>query len=294
MEENVMNKEDIKFFLDYDDEVESLAVRIKEYLDNYGTYENEELIIGNWIEAWDDSNDEANKIVSFLVDNKEKFTNLKSIYFGDMDFEECEISWIINGDLAPLINNFNIEKFTAKGGTGLSFKNMKSETLKELIVISGGTSKDTIEEIIEGELPNLEKLELYFGDSNYGFDANIEDIIPFTKRENFPKLKYLGLKNSEIQDEICEKVFEGDIIEELEVLDLSLGTLTDKGAKIILDNIGKVSHLKKLDLTYNYIKEDMLKVLEERLGELDIEYSLSQEDVYFDDDDEYRSPFITE
>ena len=78
------------------------------------------------------------------------------------------------------------------------------------------------------------------------------------------------------------------------MLDLSLGTLTDKGAKIILDNIGKVSHLKKLDLTYNYIKEDMLKVLEERLGELDIEYSLSQEDVYFDDDDEYRSPFITE
>ena len=53
-------------------------MRIKEYLDNYGTYENEELIIGNWIEAWDDSNDEANKIVSFLVDNKEKFTNLKA------------------------------------------------------------------------------------------------------------------------------------------------------------------------------------------------------------------------
>jgi len=40
----------------------------------------------------------------------------------------------------------------------------------------------------------------------------------------------------------------------------------------------------------------MLKTLEKKLEELDIEYSLSQEDVYFDDDEEYeyRSPFITE
>ncbi|EDS78359.1 conserved hypothetical protein [Clostridium botulinum C str. Eklund] len=289
-----IKKEDKKFFLEYEDEMDSLVVIIKKYLDTYNTYDHEELIIGNWIEAWDE-NDEADKIVEFIVENKDKFPNLKKIYFGDIDYEECEISWIINGDLAPLINNFKLNSFTAKGGTNLRFKNLESSTLKELIVISGGTSKETIKDISSASLPNLERLELYFGDSNYGFDSEIEDIEPFIKRENYPNLKYLGLKNSEIQDEICEKIFKGNILENLEVLDISFGTLSDKGAQTILNNLDKLKNIKAIDLTYNYISENLLEKLENELIKLNIEYSLSQEDVYdLDEDEDWRSPFIAE
>ncbi|KEH96785.1 STM4015 family protein [Clostridium massiliodielmoense] len=289
-----IKKEDKKFFLEYEDEMDSLVVIIKKYLDTYNTYDHEELIIGNWIEAWDE-NDEADKIVEFIVENKDKFPNLKKIYFGDIDYEECEISWIINGDLAPLINNFKLNSFTAKGGTNLRFKNLESSTLKELIVISGGTSKETIKDISSASLPNLERLELYFGDSNYGFDSEVEDIEPFIKRANYPNLKYLGLKNSEIQDEICEKIFKGNILENLEVLDISFGTLSDKGAQTILNNLDKLKNIKAIDLTYNYISENLLEKLENELIKLNIEYSLSQEDVYdLDEDEDWRSPFIAE
>ncbi|BDR76717.1 STM4015 family protein [Clostridium tetani] len=293
---NDISKESTKFFLEYEDEyeIDSLAEVIEEYLNKYSTYDHEELRIGCWIEAWDENN-EADKIVKFIVENKDRFPNLKKIYFGDMDSEECEISWIFNGDLAPLINNFNLNSFTAQGGMNLRFKNLKSNTLKELIVISGGTSKETIEDIALAELPNLEKLEIYFGDSNYGFDAKIEDIQVFMNKSKYPKLKYLGLKNSEIQDEICEKLFQSDIVETLEVLDISFGVLSDKGAEVILNNLDKLSNLKEIDLTYNYISEDFLNKLEESFEKLNLKYSLDRDDVYdLDEDEEWRSPFISE
>ncbi|MCT4542210.1 MAG: STM4015 family protein [Vallitalea sp.] len=289
-----MKKDEIKFYLTWEEEEEeeiTVVTKIQDYLNDYGKYENEKLIIGMWIGAYENS---PNHIVEFLVKNAEQFPNLKEIYFGDMEGEECEISWINNTDLAPLINTFKVEKFTAKGGEGLRFNNIKSESLKSLSIISGGTDKETLNDLINAQLPNLERIEIYLGVSAYGFNAEIEDITPFIKRENFPKLKYLGLKNSEIQDEICEKVFEGDILKDLRALDLSLGTLGDKGAKVILDNIEKLSHLECFDLTYNYISENPLNEIGSKLKEYNVKFLSSQEDVYIDKDDEWRYPYITE
>lgn len=289
-----MKKDEIKFYLTWEDEDNeeiTVVTRIQDYLNEHGKYENEKLIIGMWSEAYECSPDH---IVEFLVENAEQFPNLKEIYFGDMEGEECEVSWINNTDLAPLINTFKVEKFTAKGGQDLRFDNIKSESLKSLSIISGGTDKETLNDLINAQLPNLERIEIYLGVCDYGFNAEVKDIIPFTKRENFPKLKYLGLKNSEIQDEICEKVFEGDLIKDLRVLDLSLGTLGDKGAKVILDNIEKLSHLECFDLTYNYISENLLNEIGSKLKEYNVKFLSSQEDVDIDEDDEWRYPYITE
>lgn len=113
------------------------------------------------------------------------------------------------------------------------------------------------------------------------------------QRERFPKLKYLGIKNSEIQDEICNEIFKSNILEGLEVLDMSYGTLSNKGADIIIENIDKLKNLKEFNIEYNFISEDLLMKLENKLEKLNIKYLTSQEDVY-DMDEEYRSPFITE
>lgn len=289
-----MDKNIDKFYLDWEESEEQgvvLSDKIKAYLDEHGIFEGEKLIIGMWETAYDNAPD---KLVKYLVENKEKFPNLKELYWGDVSWEECEVSWIQNTDLAPVVNSFDLETLTVKGGSGLRFKNLKNNTLKKIEIISGGTGKGALGDIIKAELPVLEHLEIYMGVDDYGFDGSIKDIIPFTKKENFPKLKYLGLKNSDIEDEICEAVLAGDILPQLEVLDLSYGTLGDDGVKMLLDNIDKISHLKELNIYYNYASKDLLKKLKTEMDNLGIKFSYEQSDVDIDEDDDYRYPYITE
>ena len=74
-------------------------------------------------------------------------------------------------------------------------------------------------------------------------------------------MTYLGLGDSEIQDEIVEKVVESKNLYNIKTLDLSNGTLTDKGGQMILDNISMFKGLDKLDLTYHYLSEEMMQNL---------------------------------
>lgn len=289
-----MDKDMGKFYLDWDESEEegtTLAAKINAYLEEYGTFQGTKLEIGMWETAYESQPD---NLAEYLVENKEKFPNLKELYWGDISYEECEVSWIQNTDIGSVVNSFAFEKVTAKGGCGLKFRNMKSDTLKELVVISGGTEKETLKNILDAELPNLEHLEIYLGVDEYGFDGKIEDIIPFTKKEKFPKLKYLGLKNSEIEDEICKVILESDILPQLEVLDLSYGTLGDEGVQLLLDNSDKISHLKELNIYYNYASKELLNKLKAEMEKLNISFSYEQDDVYEPETSSYRYPFITE
>ena len=171
---------------------------------------------------------------------------------------------------------------------------MKSDTLKKLEIISGGTSKDALNDIINSEIPNLEHLEIYMGVDDYGFDAKIEDMKPFVEKEKFPELKYLGLKNSDLEDEICELVLSGNILPQLEVLDLSYGTLSDKGVELLINNIDKISHLKGLDLEYNYASKELLDKLKEQTDKFGIKLDISQSEVDMDEENDWRYPYITE
>ena len=289
-----MDKNTEKFYLDWEESEEQgmiLADKIKSYLDEYGTFDREKLVIGMWETAYDNAPD---KLVKYLTENKDKFPNLKEIYWGDISWEECEVSWIQNTDLAPVVNSFDLETLTVKGGCGLRFENMKSSTLKKLEIISGGTGETVLSDIVKAELPALTHLEIYMGVDNYGFDGSIQDIIPFTKKENFPKLKYLGLKNSDIEDEICEAVLAGDILPQLEVLDMSYGTLGEKGVNMLLDNIDKISHLKELNIYYNYAPKELLEKLQGEMEKLGIKSYCDQGDADLDEEEEYRYPYITE
>lgn len=280
----------MKFYVDYD-EKETLVEKLEAYIAEHGSYELPALTIGNWTDSYEQS---PVDIIDYLVQNKVKFPNLKKIFLGDIESEECEISWIIHTDAGPLVNEFKLEEFIIKGATGLGLEIAISDTLKKLTIISGGMSVGLLEDIIAAKLPNLEHLELYLGVDEYGFDGNISTLEPFMKRSNFPKVKYLGLKNSEIADEICEKILASDMLQGLEVLDLSLGTLSDTGAKLILENMDKLSQLKILDLTYNYVSDELLEEIDVKGKALNIEVLSSKEDVYMDDDDDYRYPYITE
>lgn len=251
--------------------------------------EIEKLEIGYWGEDLPENC--SDKIVEFLIEKKDIFSNIKSIFFADIDSEENEISWIELCDMGVLINSYpKLEEFTVKGSNGLRFEKLKHTNLKKLTVICGGLGSDTIDDIINAELPNLEHLELYLGVEDYGFNGNVEDVLPIINGELFPKLRYLGLKDSEIQDEIAEAIAESVVLDKIDVLDLSMGTLTDKGGEALL-NSSKLKNLKKINLEYHYMSDKMMIKLK-KTG-IDINMDDQQEaDEY--DGELYMYPAVTE
>src|SRR5262249_10208549 len=71
-----------------------------------------------------------------------------------------------------------------------------------------------------------------------------------------PALRHLGLRNSEIVDAIAARLGRAPVLGRLRALDLSLGTLTGRGAEALLAIPG-LAKLERLDLHYNYLSPEM-------------------------------------
>jgi hypothetical protein len=113
-------------------------------------------------------------------------------------------------------------------------------------------------------LPALEHLELLLGESNYGFDGSAEDLQPVLSGRLYPRLKYLGLMNSEIANDIAAVVVNSPIVERIESLDLSLGNLNDEGLRSLHDLADK-KNLVRLDISHHFASDDAVAELVDML-----------------------------
>lgn len=221
----------------------------------------EEVVIGCWGECWDDDAG-AQPLIDAIVEHKDAFSHIKSLFIGDMDYEDCEVSWIEQGDYSKLWEAMpQLERLTIKGSTNLSLGAVAHDTLRELTVICGGLPASVLKEIQGAKLPKLEKLLLYLGVDDYGFDGDITTIRSLLSQSDFPQLTYLGLTDSSIQDEVAEEVLQSKYIDQLTVLDLSNGSLSDKGGRLLLEQIPKHANIKELILEYHYLSDDMMEKL---------------------------------
>lgn len=278
----------VKLSIDYDafEEGKRMETEIERLSSSPEAATLTSLTIGDWGQAYEQSSE---VVVETLVKHKASFPALRKLFIGDMSYEECEISWINQTDLSPLLPAFpELQSLTAQGGTDLRLSQLQHDKLEELIIITGGLSKAVLADIAASRLPNLRKLELYLGVDNYGFDGGLEDLLPLIEPGKFPKLTYLGLKNSEIQDEIAAALADAPILDQLDTLDMSLGTLSDTGAEAILAS-DRVKGLKLINLSYHYMSDEMMDRLKN--SGLPVDVSDQQESA---DDDDWRYPSITE
>lgn len=219
-----------------------------------------ELIIGDWGGAWEDS---CQPILDGMIEHADQFSNIQSLFIGDMDFEECEVSWIMQGNFSGLWAALpNLRCLTIKGSMDLKLGDICHEGLEELTIICGGLGSDVIRSVQNAKLPNLKKLLLYIGIDDYGFDGNVDTVKELLDKADFPKLKYLGIVDSEIQDELAKAVLESKFMGQVETLDLSFGTLTDQGGQLLLETLPKWTNIKYLDVHYNYLTDKMAEKLE--------------------------------
>lgn len=218
------------------------------------------LVIGCWGESWDDS---CQIILDQIVENKERFSHVESLFVGDMDYEECEVSWIIQGNYSRLWQALpHLKELTVKGSSELVLGEISHPGLESLTIICGGLPVSVIQEIQNAKLPNLKKLVLYIGIEDYGFDGSADNIKALLEKSDFPKLAHLGIEDSEIQDELVQAVLESKYMKQLKVLDLANGTLTDKGGALLLETIPSYPNIEELDVHFHYMSEGMVKDLQ--------------------------------
>ena len=223
--------------------------------------ELESLIIGDWCPDYDYT--PSSDVIESLVSASSRLPHLTSLFLGDITSEEGEISWIVQSDISPLFGAFpQLEHLGVRGSQELSLGTPHHDHLKTLILESGGLPLTVIQEVIAAELPVLEHLELWLGDQGYGGDSTLEDLRPiFHGTDRWPHLTYLGLCNCEYTDAIAAAIVTAPILPQLETLDLSLGTLSDKGATVLADAPG-IAHLKKLDIHHHFVSPEIVSRLE--------------------------------
>ena len=247
----------------------------------------ESLVIGCWDDPFETSPQEG---LDLLAQRSAKLGQLKELFVGDMDGEECEISWINQGDYTGILTAFPaLERLHIKGSTGLVLSStpLKHDHLQALTIECGGLPKQVIASIASAQLPNLQYLRIYLGVEDYGFDGAIDDLRPFMQAGLFPKLTYLGLVDSAIADQIALEIANAPVLAQLETLDLSLGTLSDEGGRALLDS-SAIKKLKKLDLHYHFLSDEMVK----QFKKLGIPVDLTQQQT--PEDDDWRYPAVTE
>ncbi|CAM2865367.1 STM4015 family protein [Prescottella defluvii] len=239
------------------------------------------IVVGGWSDPYEESSAD---VVAALVAAAGELPALRALFLGDMTFEDCEISWITQSNITPLLTAFpRLERLGVRGGTGLTLTPVRHENLRHLVIETGGLSVDVVRAVAASDLPALTDLELWLGDENYGADSTVEDLAPILSGKTLPRLTRLALSNSEYQDEIAAAVAAAAVVPQLRVLDLSKGVLLDTGAEALLAG-QSLTHLESLDLHHNYLSDGMRERLRTALEPSGVQLNLDGEDA---DEDEY-------
>ncbi|MBT2448303.1 STM4015 family protein [Streptomyces sp. ISL-43] len=241
------------------------------FADSVDTRQVRALIVGGWSDAYDSPDAE---IIVALVDAAERFPALRALFVGDATAEECEISWIQQSDVSPLLRAYPaLEEFGVRGGDGLVFPPLKHDALRVLRIETGGLPGEVVRGVAQSDFPALTELDLWLGTPDYGGDAEVTDLAPFLSGERLPALRRLALRNSEIQNDIAAALATAPVVERLEVLDLSMGVLGDEGVQALLAG-RPLTHLTKLDLHHHYVTEPFRVRIREALSPHGVEVDL--------------------
>ncbi|MFO0600598.1 MAG: WGR domain-containing protein [Myxococcaceae bacterium] len=177
-------------------------------------------------------------------------TTLRELVLGEIG--DWDISGTETGDFDAVARlNPKLEKVTLHAGNIELGKGVELNDLVELNIETGGFDKGTLKNLFTLKAPKLKRLSIWFGQDNYGCDIKVKDLAPLLDNSVFPGLEHLGLMNSEFSDDIAAALVGTKRLKSLKSLDLSMGTLTDKGVAKMLEQKAAFAHLEMLELDDN-------------------------------------------
>jgi Leucine Rich repeat len=210
----------------------------------------ETLIVGAWSEAHDES---PQGYLDGLIERRAELPALRALFVGDMTYEDCEISWIIQTGYNALLDAFpRLRSLRIRGSSGLALAPFGHAALEELAIECGGLPAQIVDAIAGSTLPALRRLELWLGDDNYGFDGDVRSYARMLDTIDASRLDYLGLRDAQISDDLAKHLAAQPWLGKLKTLDLSMGTIGDEGARALCES-PYLAGLESLDLSHHYI-----------------------------------------
>ncbi|OEZ96319.1 STM4015 family protein [Duganella phyllosphaerae] len=235
--------------LDYDDE-RKMPELIDSFLARADKATLEALVIGMWGEPYEAG---ADAVIAALASRALELPALRALFVGDMTYEECEISWIVQGNYKPLLDAFpQLEELRIRGGNELTLEPFAHQHLRKFTIESGGLDQKIALALAASSMPNLEHLELWLGADDYGFSGDVALYRKVLAQLATPGLRYLGLRDAEIADDLAAWLASEPLLASVTTLDLSLGTIGDAGAEALLQGT-QLGNLARLDLSHHYI-----------------------------------------
>lgn len=175
---------------------------------------------------------------------------LRTLFLGDFVSEETELNWSEIGDISslwPMVPA--LRRLILRSGT-MTLGAIDLPKLERLETITGGMSADSARHIAQASWPSLVELSLQYGPES---TATLADVEPLLHGARLPKLRHLGITNFGATDELCELLPRCEILPQLAVLDLSMGTLSDAGAATLQRHAPAFAHLERLVVDDNYL-----------------------------------------
>lgn len=234
------------------------------FLDEVRPEEVTALVIGAWWQSWDEHG--IDPVLDLLTAEAHRFPRLRALFLADVESEETEISWIRQGHLSRVLRAWpELEEIGVRGAEGLVIEPVRHDRLRTLRIESGGMPAEPVRALAACTFPALRHLELWLGTPDFGGDCEAEDITALlTALGHCPELRHLGVKNSDIQDSVAAAVAQAPVVAGLTSLDLGMGTLGDEGAGALLSG-QPLTHLRVLDLRYNFLSDELAQRLRETL-----------------------------
>ncbi|MEU1753609.1 STM4015 family protein [Micromonospora matsumotoense] len=230
------------------------------------------LVIGEWGSAY-----ERALPVDLLVDAAKDWTALRAVFLADLVGEQCEISWITQGDLTPLLTAYpDLEVLWVRGGNELTLQPVRHTGLRELGFQTGGLPAEVTRAVGDCDLPALRRLDLWLGRQDYGGDTGVDDLAAILTGDRLPALRHLAVCNAEFADHIARAVATAPVVPRLEVLDLSMGVFTDPGVEALLAG-QPLTHLRRLDLHHHFLSPEVAQRLLDALPGVEVDVSEPQE-----------------
>jgi uncharacterized protein (TIGR02996 family) len=195
---------------------------------------------------------------------------LRRLFVGDFDFpDETEISWTEVGNAGNLWPHCQGLREVILQGGGIVLGEIDLPELRSFEVRTGGLDRAAIRSICGARWPKLKRLVLWFGDESYGAQGTVDDIRPILEGTGLPDLRHLGLMNAAFTDAICDALPTAKVLSRLATLDLSMGVMTDDGARTLSEHREAFLHLHRLDLSDNYLEYEAVQLVQGLCGKVE-------------------------
>lgn len=129
------------------------------------------------------------------------------------------------------------------------------DTLAQLAIQTGGIGTQVVTDLCTARLPALARLELWLGTPAYGGLTDATPLAPILAGSLFPQLTHLGLRNAAFTDELVDALAASPLLPRLRSLDLSMGTLSDRGIRAMAAARDRFAHLEHLELDDNALAD---------------------------------------